>query len=120
MNTENAASIPALLNLQSATNMAGAPTLHLSLHPDEKRQIVGGSAEVTQALAQPVVYDDPVCGVIIWETVMPPGQSKVRFDLTGPSGFTAMIVLDTTCSEGIVKFAYKGGSQVEQQIHRIR
>jgi len=69
-----------LLQMQSETAAIGAPILHLNLGIDTVHQKASGIAEVTQALASPVVCTSHVSGPVIYETVMGPG-SKIRLDL---------------------------------------
>jgi Domain of unknown function (DUF1842) len=71
---------------------------------------------VTQALAEPVVYQSHVHGDLTYETVMSPGKSAVRIDLSGhlavnwpaidgigpvlPENFKATLVLSIDYTEG--------------------
>lgn len=123
-NAENGARIVGLflLKLQSNSAMPGAPALTLELSVDTPHRKATGHATVTQALAQPIVCQSHVAGPLIYETVMPPGKSAVRFDLVGypnihwpldggvgpvmPMNFRAMVVLSTDFSSGIVQYEY--------------
>lgn len=114
------------LPLQSKSNMLGAPFVNLRLTVDSVNNTVNGLAVVTQALAQPVVCKSFVSGNLIFETVMPPGASKKRIDLTGypeiyfpsnggvgpvlPKNFTAMILFDADWSNGTIQYQYLAGS----------
>lgn len=122
------------VNLQSTPQGPGAPTLRLftlAFTPSEK---VTGYAEVTQALQSPIVCLSHVNGILIWETVMPPGKSAVRIDLTGypeivwpvtggvgpvvGQNFKAMVLLDTHFAEGTVRYEYLNRSGV--WVHEVQ
>jgi hypothetical protein len=127
------------LNLRSTPRGPGAPTLRLFLLAFTPKEKVTGYAEVTQALQSPIVCLSHVNGVLIWETVMPPGKSAVRIDLTGypeivwpddggigpviGQNFKAMVVLDTHFTEGTVRYEYQSRSgewvREEQPISRV-
>ncbi|MCK0068453.1 DUF1842 domain-containing protein [Kordiimonas laminariae] len=110
------------LPLIAEGGMPGAPTLHLFLGIDTVHDRASGFAEVTQALAQPVVCTADVAGPVIYETVMGPG-SKIRIDLEGypvidwpkgggvgpviPKNFKATILLDTDWQKGEVSYQYQ-------------
>lgn len=114
------------LPLKSVSNMPGAPVVNLRLTVDSVNNTVNGLAVVTQALAHPVVCKSSVSGNLIHETVMSPGTSRIRIDLTGypeihfppnggigpvvPKNFTAMILFDTDWSNGTIQYQYLGGS----------
>jgi hypothetical protein len=111
-----------LLKLQSETHLEGAPLLGLTLTVYTPKKTVTGYAEVTQALAQPVVCQSHVHGDLTYETVMSPGKSAVRIDLSGhlavnwpaidgigpvlPENFKATLVLSTDYTEGAVVYEY--------------
>lgn len=138
MNVENQKAGLFLLKLQSGSGMPGAPVLHLNLGVDAPHDKVTGIAEVTQALANPVVCTSHVHGVVIYETVMGPG-SKIRIDLSGypnidwpkdagvgpviPKNFTAMVLLDTDWRSGEVRYQYQsvngGWVSMTQPIHEV-
>lgn len=115
-----------LLQLRTQAAMPGAPTLALTLSVYTPGQKVTGHAIVTQALADPVVCQSSVSGPLIYETVMPPGKSAIRIDLTGypgiqwPAGagvgpvmepnFRAMIVMATDYSSGVAHYQYLDAS----------
>ena len=111
-----------LLPLQSESLLLGAPILHLQLTVDSVNNKVSGGATVTQPLAKPVVCTSHVTGNLIYETVMAPGKSMIRIDLSGypvihwPAGggvgpvilknFSAMILLDENWNNGTVHYQY--------------
>jgi hypothetical protein len=110
------------LPLQSESPLLGAPILHLQLGVDTVNNTVSGIATVTQALADPVVCTSHVTGNLIYETVMKPGKSMIRIDLSGypeihwpkgggvgpviPKNFSAMILFDENWNNGIVQYQY--------------
>lgn len=110
------------LQLQSETNLMGAPILHMSLGVDSVNDKVTGIASVTQALEKPVVCTSHVTGNLIYETVMKPGVSKIRIDLSGypeihwpsgggvgpviPKNFSAMLLFDSNWTNGTVQYQY--------------
>ena len=111
-----------LLQLQSESQFLGAPILQLQLTVDTVNNNASGGATVTQPLAKPVVCSSHVTGNLIYETVMAPGKSMIRVDLTGypvihwPAGggvgpvilknFTAMILFDENWNNGTVHYQY--------------
>lgn len=111
-----------LLPLQSESQLLGAPILHLQLTVDSVNNKVSGGATVTQPLAKPVVCTSHVTGNLIYETVMAPGKSMIRIDLSGypvihwPAGggvgpvilknFSAMILFDENWNNGTVHYQY--------------
>ncbi|QSX36526.1 DUF1842 domain-containing protein [Shewanella sedimentimangrovi] len=127
-----------LLNLQSESGLMGAPILHLQLGIDAPHAKATGMAQVTQALANPVVCTSHVSGDVIYETVMGPG-SKIRIDLCGypivnwpkeggigpviPKNFSAIVLLDQNWEKGEVHYQYQsntGGWVKEiQKIHEV-
>lgn len=114
------------LPLQSKSSLMGAPILHLQLGVDTVSEKVTGSAVVTQALKDPVVCKSHVTGNLIHETVMPPGESKIRIDLTGypqihwPSNggvgpvilknFKAILLFNDDWTNGVVQYQYATAS----------
>ena len=110
------------LPLQSESSLFGAPILHLQLTVDSVNNKVSGGATVTQPLAKPVVCTSHVTGNLIYETVLAPGKSMIRIDLTGypvihwPAGagvgpvilknFSAMILFDENWNNGTVHYQY--------------
>lgn len=128
-----------LLQLESESAAIGAPILHLNLTVDTVNETTNGIAEVTQALANPLVCTSHVTGPVIYQTVMGPG-STIRLNLTGypvihwPSGggvgpvllknLTATVVLDQDWQSGDVRYQYqdKAGNWhniYNQQIHAV-
>ncbi len=126
-----------LLNLESfpKQGIVGAPTLSLHLTVDTVSDQAHGMAVVTQALEQPIVCRSSVSGNVIYETVMSPGESKIRIDLTGypeihwpshggigpvmPKNFKAMVLLDSDWKNGTVVYqylTYAGWQSVSQGI----
>jgi hypothetical protein len=110
------------LPLRSKSRIIGAPILHLQLGVDTINHTVSGIATVTQALAEPVVSTSHVTGKLIYETVMKPGKSMIRIDLSGypeihwPKGmgigpiisknFSSIILFDEHWGNGIVDYQY--------------
>ena len=110
------------LELQSGTEAIGAPIVNYRLTVDTVNERATGLAEVTQALAQPVVCSSHVSGPVIYETVMGPG-SKIRLDLDGypifhfPAGagigpvilenFKSIVLLDPDWQTGEVRYQYR-------------
>jgi len=127
------------LPLQSESQLLGAPILHLQLGVDTMNNTVSGIATVTQPIAKPVVCTSHVTGSLIYETVMKPGKSKIRIDLSGypeihwptragvgpviPKNFTAMILFDEDWNNGIVQYQYStqtGIIREDQKIEIVR
>ena len=121
-----------LLQLQSESDVVGAPILHLNLTVDTPHRQASGFAEVTQPLAEPIVCKSHVSGPVIYETVMGPG-SKVRIDLSGypniswpsqggvgpviPKNFVAQVLLEPNFESGevIYQFLNQAGQWVEER-----
>lgn len=113
------------LALLAPSAMPGAPGLSLSLGGYAPTGTVSGVATVNQGLAEPVCVSS-VSGVLIHETVMPPGKSAVRIDLAGhpsvrfpPSSgigpviltnFKAILVLDPAFQSGTAEYEYMDGA----------
>lgn len=114
------------LTLQSESSLLGAPTVNLQLTIDTPNKTVSGLATVSNgSLAKPIVCKSHVTGDFIYETVMSPGESKIRIDVTGhpqihwpkgggvgpviPKNFSAMILLNTDWSEGTIQYEYATG-----------
>jgi len=123
------------LPLQSESPLFGAPMLHLQLGVDTINNTVSGIATVTQALAEPLVCTSHVTGNVIYETVMKPGKSMIRIDLSGypeihwpqgggvgpviPKNFTAMILFDENWNNGTVQYQYLTSSGFVKEVQKI-
>ncbi|MBL4613255.1 MAG: DUF1842 domain-containing protein [Magnetovibrio sp.] len=127
------------LSLETESKLAGAPALHLSLTIDTVNDIADGAAEVTQALADPVVCTSHVHGTVNPQYTMDPSSSKIRIDLTGyplihwpqgggvgpvfPPNFKAQLLMETDYQKGNVIYQYQtsNGSwvKIEQKIHTV-
>jgi len=110
------------LLLQSESRLPGAPILHLQLGVDTMNSTVSGIATVTQPLAEPVVSTSHVIGNVIYESVMKPGKSMIRIDLSGypeihwpkgaglgpviPKNFSAIILFDEHWNNGTIQYQY--------------
>lgn len=124
------------LSLQSGSSLLGAPILHLNLGVDSVNEKVAGLATVTQALAKPIVCTSHVTGNLIYETVMKPGVSKIRIDLSGypeihwpsgggvgpviPKNFKAMILFDENWSNGTVQYQYRANGSWVKETQKIK
>jgi hypothetical protein len=123
------------LNLNSTSNLLGAPILHLQLGVDTVNKTVSGIAMVTQPIAEPLVCTSHVTGNFEYESVMKPGKSMIRIDLSGypeihwpksggvgpviPKNLSAMILLDDHWNNGTVQYQYltpTGFSKEDQKI----
>jgi hypothetical protein len=123
------------LPLQSESPLLGAPILHLQLGVDTINNTVSGIATVTQSLAKPIVCTSHVTGNLIYETVMKPGKSMIRIDISGypeihwpkeggvgpviPKNFSAMILFDENWNNGTVQYQYLTSSGFVKEDQKI-
>ena len=72
-----------LLALQSSSSLRGVPTVNLQLAIDTIYETVSGIDVIYQSTEQGTVSTSIVEGNFIYESVMKPGDSKIRIDVTG-------------------------------------
>ncbi|MEJ8474609.1 DUF1842 domain-containing protein [Roseibium algae] len=113
-----------LLRLKTDTgSRLGAASNDLTLTVSTPNQTVSGHSSVTWAVSPPVDVQSHVTGVLIYETVMPPGESKIRIDLSGwpeinwpinggvgpviPQNYKSIIILKPDYSEGFIVYQFR-------------
>jgi hypothetical protein len=87
-----------LLNLTNNPAIGGLSVkFHLTVNMPARR--AQGLAVFSQPVNPPIDARFEVAGPVIFATVMPPGHSKIRIDLSG-HGCEGMLLLDTKWNDG--------------------